>query len=255
MRRGAALAESNRRRRPVAADVDDLEGGTGGAAAAIAAATAPYYNPQAKGSSFARSESASSAVDGGLVPSAAAVDMDVLGSSSSLPDYSAGKQRKHRRYKHAGIFSGSGVPPMSFLTRQSPQQLQLSAVALIVATAILCPFLPIEYAILTLVYASCGFGTIASLWLAQRVLSCDNGTAEMRAVSDPIREGAEGFLHVQYSAIARFAVPLAGLIVLSYQFRPWSPEAVGVAVLGNRMLGAVAATGFVAGAVCSAVSG
>ena len=28
---------------------------------------------------------------------------------------------------------------------------------------------------------------------------CDDGTEEMRGVSDPIREGAEGFLHVQYT--------------------------------------------------------
>jgi Inorganic H+ pyrophosphatase len=246
MRRGAALAESNRRR-PVAADVDDLEGGGGGPTG--------YYNPQAKGS-FVRTESTSSSTDG---MSTGVMDADPMGisSSSSLPtgDYSAGKQKKHRRYKHSSFFSSDGFSPMSFLTNQSPKQLQLFAVILMVTTAVLCPFLPIEYSILTLVYASCGFGTIASLWLAQRVLSCDNGTAEMRAVSDPIREGAEGFLHVQYSAIARFALPLAGLIVLSYQFRPWSSEAVGVAVLGNRMLGAVAAAGFVAGALCSALSG
>jgi hypothetical protein len=243
MRRGAALNETSRRR-PVSADVDDLEGGAGG--------SAPYYNPQSKGS-FLRSESASSAND---ASTAIAVDLDVMGPSSAVPsspsnhDYTAGKQKKPRRYKHH-----SSLSPMAFLTNQSPKQLQLIAIVLMVTTAVVCPFLPIEYSILTLVYASCGFGSIASLWLAQRVLSCDNGTPEMRAVSDPIREGAEGFLHVQYSAIARFALPLAALIVFSYQFRPWSPEAIGVAVLGNRMLGAVAAAGFVAGALCSALSG
>jgi hypothetical protein len=250
MRRGATLNETSRRR-PVSADLDDLEGGGAGVGAA------PFYSPQAKGS-FLRSESASSSND---VSTAVAMDLDVMGSSSAIPsssnnDYTAGKQKKHRRYKHhAGLFFGGDISSMSFLTNQSPKQLQFIAIILMVATAVVCPFLPIEYSILTLVYASCGFGSIASLWLAQRVLSCDNGTAEMRAVSDPIREGAEGFLHVQYSAIARFAIPLAGLIVFSYQFRPWSPEAVGVAVLGNRMLGAVAAAGFAAGALCSALSG
>jgi hypothetical protein len=171
-------------------------------------------------------------------------------------DYSAGKT-KHRRVKRRGMFVvGGGFSVMSLFADQSPKRLQLAATALLVGTAVVCPFLPIEWSILSLVYASCGYGTIVSLFLAQSVLTCDDGTPEMRAVSDPIREGAEGFLHVQYGSIARFAAPLAALIVLSYQFRPSSPEAtVGVAVLGNRVLGGVAAMGFVAGALCSALSG
>ena len=56
-------------------------------------------------------------------------------------------------------------------------------------------------------------------------------------------------------AIARYAIPLAILIVLSYQFRPQSNEPSGVAVLGNSLLGMVAAIGFIVGAVCSALAG
>lgn len=56
-------------------------------------------------------------------------------------------------------------------------------------------------------------------------------------------------------AIARYAIPLAALIILSYQFRPESQEPTGVAVLGNSLLGIVAAVGFVVGAVCSAIAG
>jgi H+-translocating diphosphatase len=62
-------------------------------------------------------------------------------------------------------------------------------------------------------------------------------------------------LHVQYTAIAQFAAPLALLIVFSYQFRPHSADPKGVAVLGNTILGVVAALGFVFGAVCSGLSG
>lgn len=62
--------------------------------------------------------------------------------------------------------------------------------------------LPLEYKILMMVFGSCGFGAIASVWLSHDVLSCDDGTPEMRAVSDPIREGADGFLRVQYSVSA-----------------------------------------------------
>jgi inorganic pyrophosphatase len=130
-------------------------------------------------------------------------------------------------------------------------------VILFVATALAVLFLPLsqEWSILLIVYAACCFGALCSLWLSRAVLQQDDGTPEMRAVSDPIREGAEGFLHVQYTAIAKFAVPLAGLIVVSYQFRPLQHEPKGVAVLGNVVLGLVAALGFVFGAVCSALSG
>lgn len=59
----------------------------------------------------------------------------------------------------------------------------------------------------------------------------------------------------QPQAIARYAIPLAALIIISYQFRPLSDKPHGVAVLGNSVLGIVSAVGFVVGAVCSAFSG
>jgi Na+/H+-translocating membrane pyrophosphatase len=149
-----------------------------------------------------------------------------------------------------------GIAVLGRNVSHSPNALRIYAVVLFIATAVACPFLPIEWAILSMVYAACCFGVIASLWLSHSVLQCDDGTPEMREVSDPIREGAAGFLHVQYTAIAKFAVPLAMLIVASYQFRPeFGQGAHGVAILGNTVLGIVAAVGFVSGAVCSALSG
>lgn len=56
-------------------------------------------------------------------------------------------------------------------------------------------------------------------------------------------------------AIAKFAGPLAVLIVVSYQFRPLGETPKGAALLGNSLLGIVAALGFVFGAVCSAIAG
>ena len=35
------------------------------------------------------------------------------------------------------------------------------------------------------------------------VLAKDDGTSAMRAISDPIRQGAQGFLKVQYTAVAK----------------------------------------------------
>ena len=61
------------------------------------------------------------------------------------------------------------------------------------------PFLSITFKILCMVYASCVFGGLCSMWLCNVVLNVDDGTSEMRNISDPIREGAEGFLRVQYS--------------------------------------------------------
>jgi len=142
----------------------------------------------------------------------------------------------------------------AYIGQTSTSNIKQYAILLLIGTCCCLPFLEIEWKILLLVYASCAFGALASLWLCNVVLSCDDGTTEMRAVSDPIREGAEGFLRVQYSAIAKFAGPLAFLILLSYQFRPTGAE-TGASSLGNGVLGLVAALAFVFGAVCSAFSG
>lgn len=101
--------------------------------------------------------------------------------------------------------SGKGKGPRiksryySALSRQSPNLLRMYGLVLFIGTAILMPMLSIEWCILLLVFSSCAFGAIASLWLSRVVLQCDDGTNEMRQVSDPIREGASGFLKVQYS--------------------------------------------------------
>jgi H+-translocating diphosphatase len=77
----------------------------------------------------------------------------------------------------------------------------------------------------------------------------------MRAVSDPIREGAEGFLRVQYSAIFRMAFALAAVILLSYSLRPDSKSQGGVDKLGSVMLGIISCASFGIGAGCSAAAG
>lgn len=250
MRRGASVATATKKQ-PVMADIHDLEGGG-------VLDGKKSYSRSSSNDSFPLS-GASAPSDAFLPTAPMAVDMGTEINPS-------GKDKK-RRVKHS----------YAYLTRQSPNSLRNYAILLFVITGLVCPFLPIEWSILFLVMASCCFGAIASLWLSRSVLQCDDGTPEMRAVSDPIREGAEGFLKVQYSAIAKFAVPLAGLIVFSYQFRPHgaigdashdptlqeqqqqeegvAAQLEGVAILGNTVLGIVAAVGFVCGAVCSAVSG
>lgn len=239
MRRGAPVAQqdSTRKRPVVAADVDDLEGGAvlgggDGGGGLAQSSSVPYLKPPPSFNGTSRSDSGSFH------------EMDPL----TIPTINDDSQKKGpRRRKHMHHYD--------LLTNLSPDSLRLYAIILFIVIAVISPFLPVEWSILSIVFGACSFGAIASLWLSRSVLQCDDGTAEMRAVSDPIREGAEGFLHVQYTAIAKFALPLAGLIVLSYQFRPVSGEPKGVAVLGNGVLGIVAALGFVFGAVCSALSG
>lgn len=161
--------------------------------------------------------------------------------------YDSGKA-KRRGGGYSSLLAGSAVG-MSNALLQRCMGLLVGAVVIGVVV------LPLQMKIMWLVYGAVAFGALVSVWLSKNVLSCDDGTPEMRAVSDPIREGAEGFLHVQYTAIAQYALPLALLIVVSYQFRPASPEPRGVALLGNTLLGLVAAVGFVVGALCSALSG
>lgn len=77
----------------------------------------------------------------------------------------------------------------------------------------------------------------------------------MRAVSDPIREGAEGFLKVQYGAIFKIAIVLAGIILLSYSLRPANKESTGVGAVSPLLMGILASLSFGVGAGCSAFAG
>ena len=57
---------------------------------------------------------------------------------------------------------------------------------------------------------------VAALMLARAVIASDTGTAEMRVISDAIREGAEAFLRRQYATIGEIAVALALLVFVGY---------------------------------------
>ena len=95
--------------------------------------------------------------------------------------------------------------------------------------------------ILGFVLCACAFGAYFSYWLAGYVFAKDDGTPEMRAVSDPIREGAEGFLKVQYGAIFKSSTILCLVIMGSYALRPSSTsQQIGIETLGNAMLGGCA---------------
>jgi K(+)-stimulated pyrophosphate-energized sodium pump len=95
------------------------------------------------------------------------------------------------------------------------------------------------------------FALAVAVGLARWVLKQDNGTPEMRKISDAIQEGAGAFLRRQYRTIFSLSVVLAVLIFLLYAFfrspHPDEPTATTMALWTTLS--------FVFGAVCSGVAG
>src|SRR5881628_2052429 len=87
--------------------------------------------------------------------------------------------------------------------------------------------------------------------LARWVLKQDNGTADMRKISDAIQEGAEAFLRRQYRTIGALSLVLAILIYVLYKFlrQPHGDEpAAGILAVTTTL-------SFLFGALCSGVAG
>src|SRR6266851_394478 len=85
---------------------------------------------------------------------------------------------------------------------------------------------------------------VAAGMLARAVIASDTGTAEMRAISDAIREGAEAFLRRQYTTIGEIAAALAIVVFVGYHMSSrTSPYALKTVI------------SFLVGAVCSGLAG
>jgi K(+)-stimulated pyrophosphate-energized sodium pump len=85
---------------------------------------------------------------------------------------------------------------------------------------------------------------VLALLLARAVIASDSGTAEMQAISNAIREGAEAFLKRQYQTIALIALVLAVVVFVGYHLSPrTAPYAMKTVV------------SFLVGAVCSGLAG
>jgi K(+)-stimulated pyrophosphate-energized sodium pump len=85
---------------------------------------------------------------------------------------------------------------------------------------------------------------IAAFVLAKIVLSADAGTAEMQAISNAIREGAEAFLSRQYRTIGILAVVIAVVVFLGYYLSPRTQDVALKTVIA-----------FLVGATCSGLAG
>ena len=158
------------------ADMNDLEGGGGGGGAPTYSGNTPPTS--GSGSSYGLN------------------NRDSV-SYAPPPEYDSGKspaskRRVSNRHGYQSLLINAGDV-------MSNSMLQKSVGVLLAVIIIGALALPTNMKVLWLVYGAVVFGAVVSMWLSKNVLSCDDGTQEMRAVSDPIKEGAEGFLHVQYT--------------------------------------------------------
>eukprot|EP01012_Entosiphon_sulcatum_P011273 TRINITY_DN1678_c0_g1_i1.p1 TRINITY_DN1678_c0_g1~~TRINITY_DN1678_c0_g1_i1.p1 ORF type:complete len:799 (-),score=101.98 TRINITY_DN1678_c0_g1_i1:157-2520(-) len=97
------------------------------------------------------------------------------------------------------------------------------------------------------------FGSlIFSLWLAKWLHEKHDGSEAMRAISEPIREGAEAFLRVQYGTIGRIAVLVCILLFFVFFFRDPPRHNQHVSTTAMAFLTCLA---FSLGATFSAISG
>ena len=93
------------------------------------------------------------------------------------------------------------------------------------------------------VYAISAISLLFALYLARKVLKSDTGTAQMREVSDAIKEGASAFVRKQYTTIGYLAIGAAILIFVLYQFGLKDSNAMKVTIA------------FVIGAAASSIAG
>jgi len=95
---------------------------------------------------------------------------------------------------------------------------------------------------------------LVAVLLARHVIGMDNGTPEMRVISDAIQEGAEAFLKRQYRTIGTLSVFVGAIIFVIYAFvRAPSPN--DPTEVSRTWLALSTTASFFFGAACSAVAG
>jgi len=95
-----------------------------------------------------------------------------------------------------------------------------------------------------------------SIWLLCEILDKDQGTRAMQDISDPIKEGSEGFFITQYGTIFKLAAVCSVLLFLVYlQRSPASGQSQLHNYLGTYSMAFITSFSFLLGANCSALSG
>ena len=95
-----------------------------------------------------------------------------------------------------------------------------------------------------------------SLWILCWILEKDPGSRAMQEVSDPIREGAEGFFVTQYGTIFKLALLTSFALFLIYLYRsPTTNDSDLHLYISSTFMALVTSISFLIGANCSALSG
>ena len=94
---------------------------------------------------------------------------------------------------------------------------------------------------------------VFAVYLTRWVLKNDEGTPEMRVISDAIREGAEAFLARQYKTIAALTIPVAVVLYVLYAYL--RPPTAHDPVPYTWQLATYVAGSFMFGAICSGIAG
>jgi K(+)-stimulated pyrophosphate-energized sodium pump len=94
---------------------------------------------------------------------------------------------------------------------------------------------------------------VFAVYLTKWVLRNDEGTKEMRTISDAIREGAEAFLARQYKTIAALTIPVAVILYVLYAYV--RPATAHDPVPQTWQLALYVAGSFIFGAICSGIAG
>lgn len=136
------------------------------------------------------------------------------------------------------------------LTRDPTRAMQIVAVV-----AVVCLLLALRASwTAAWVFVVCAGALAFAGYLARWTLAMDEGSDDMRRVSDAIRDGADGFFATQYGLISRLAVGVAGAIFFTYLFRATTREQQEAGV-GAFSMATLTTVSFVSGALCSGVSG
>eukprot|EP01006_Ploeotia_vitrea_P050377 TRINITY_DN67453_c0_g1_i1.p1 TRINITY_DN67453_c0_g1~~TRINITY_DN67453_c0_g1_i1.p1 ORF type:complete len:805 (-),score=122.26 TRINITY_DN67453_c0_g1_i1:904-3267(-) len=103
------------------------------------------------------------------------------------------------------------------------------------------------------VLALCFASLIFSVWLVKWLVDRDDGTEEMKQVAGPIREGAEAFLRVQYTSIAKIAVLVCLLLGGAFFMR--EPPKAAAKYVTSASMAVMTCVAFCIGSFFSGVSG
>jgi len=162
------------------------------------------------------------------------------------------------QYSGGGGSSNSGPPPdalsLAILATLPPSQLQtlqltgaaIAALGVFQLMVFGSASMPMLFATLT-----CGGSLVFASWLWAWSNLCSKGSAAMNKVSDDIRIAADGFLKVQYGAIANMAAVTAVVLFLVYIFRQVDSKLK----VSAFQLAFFTSFAFLLGAACSAFAG